>query len=274
LDWGDHSIAAEQAMGRHRHILRPCWICGDPADSDEHRRKRSDLVARYGASWTPDQQPFVIRGDGSDRWTRIQSPNDRKNVYENMLCSPCNNKRTRPFDLSYQRFSQWILAASAILHIKDGIDFGEIYGDAYVEESLNLLRYFAKCLGCQIVEAGIEPPDGLRRILIDANRNDVKPLAVTFGINDFWRRIDPTGRIVGDDCFNNWPEYIDKPRFSWFQRLGYLDIFYWYDLEWDDGYPFGGEPMCSPRRVVSLGRSDPLPDEPEATLGQWRPSSE
>ena len=59
---------------------RPCWIYGDPANTDEHRRKRSDLVARYGASWTPEQQPFVIRGDASTRSTRIQGPNNRKNL--------------------------------------------------------------------------------------------------------------------------------------------------------------------------------------------------
>ena len=27
------------------------------------------------------------------------------------------------------------------------------------------------------------------------------PLVVTFGINGFWRRVDPMGRIIGDDCF-------------------------------------------------------------------------
>lgn len=114
---------------------RPCWICGDPADTDEHRRKRSDLVARYGASWTPEQQPFVIRGDGSSRWTRIQGPNDRRNLYERMLCGPCNNARTQPFDQAYQQFSGWVLVSAATLHEKDAIDFADIFGDAFRENS-------------------------------------------------------------------------------------------------------------------------------------------
>jgi len=88
---------------------------------------------------------------------------------------------------------------------------------------------------------------------------------VTFAINEFWRRVDPTGRIIGDDCFDNWFEITDRPCFSWFQTLGYLQIFYWYDLEWEGGYPFGGEPMFSARQSVSLLRYDPLPGEPEAT---------
>ena len=150
---------------------RPCWICGDPANSDEHKHKRSDLVARYGRNWTPEQQPFVIRGDGSARWTRIQGPNDRKNLYEKYLCRPCNNARTKPFDQAYQEFSDWILATGTTLHSKEAIDFAEIYGSAYTEKSLNLLSYFAKSLGCRIVDAGTDPPEALRRILTDVNRN-------------------------------------------------------------------------------------------------------
>ena len=112
----------------------------------------------------------------------------------------------------------------------------------------------------------MEPPDSLRRVLTDAKRSDTKPLTVTFGINDFWHRIDPSGRIMGHDCFHNWPEITDRVCFSWVERLGYLEIFYWYDLEWEDGYPFGGEPMWASRRVVTLDRRDPLPDEPAASI--------
>jgi hypothetical protein len=239
---------------------RLCWICGDPADTGEHRRKRSDLVARYGKSWTPAQQPFVIRGDGNTRWTRIQGPDDRRIVYEQMLCGPCNSTRTKRFDQAYQQFSAWVLDSAATLHERDAIDFADIFGEAYREKTLDLLRYFAKSLGCRIAHADIEPPAMLRQILTDASRTDVKPLAVTFSINEFWRRVDPTGCVIGDDCFDHWPEITDKPCFSWIQTLGYLEIFYWYDLAWEDGYPFGGESMVSSRQSVTLGRYDPLPD--------------
>jgi hypothetical protein len=250
-------------------MSRPCWICGDPADTDEHRRKRSDLIARYGSSWTRAQQPFVIRGDGSSRWTRIQGPNDRKILYEKMLCAPCNNVRTQPFDQAYQQFSEWVLASAATLYGYEGIDFAEIYGDAYVEKGLDLMRYFAKSLGCRIVAAGIKPPPVLRQILTDGGRSDTKPLAVTFAIDEFWRRIDPTGRIIGDDCFDSWPEITEGGCFSWLQRLGYFEIFYWYDLKWEDGYPFGGGSMCGSRRWVTLGRRDSLPEEPAATISAY-----
>ena len=219
-----------------------------------------------GRSWTPEQQPFLIRGDSSSRWTRIQGPKDQKTLYQKMLCRPCNNARTKPFDRAYQTFSDWVLATAATLHSKEEIDFAEIYGDAHAEKSLNLLRYFANSLGCRIADAGIKPPEGLRRVLTDVNLSDTKPLAVTFAINEFWHRICPSGQMMGNDCLCNWPEIIDRSCFSWVATLGYLDIFHWYDLEWEDGYPFGSTPMWRSCRAVSLGRYDPLPDEPAASM--------
>ncbi len=127
---------------------------------------------------------------------------------------------------------------------------------------MNLLRYFVKCLGCRIAHADITPPESLREILTHAGRVDTKPLAVTFVIDEFWLRVDPTGGVIGDDCFYNWPTITDRSCFSWIQTLGYLAIFYWYDIAWDNGYLYGGEPMSSPRKSVTLGRRhDPLRDQ-------------
>jgi hypothetical protein len=184
-----------------------------------------------------------------------------------MLCRPCNNARTKPFDQAYDRFSDWSFDSASTLHLKEEIDFVEIYGSAYIEKSLDLLRYFAKSLGCRIADAGLEPPGRLRWILPDLKLSDTKPLTITFGINDFLHRVDPSGRIMGDDCFDHWPEITDRPCFSWFETLGYLEIFYWYDLEWEDGYPFGGVPMWASRRFVTLRHRDPLPDEPAKSIG-------
>jgi hypothetical protein len=63
-----------------------------------------------------------------------------------MLCRPCNNARTKSFDQAYQQFSDWVLAAAPTLHSKKEINFAEIYGSAYIEKSLALMRYFAKRL--------------------------------------------------------------------------------------------------------------------------------
>jgi hypothetical protein len=174
----------------------------------------------------------------------------------------------KPLDHAYQQFSDWAFASAATLHERDAINFSAIFGEAYRENTLDLLRYFAKSLGCRIAHADLEPPTLLRQIVTDTSRTDTKPLVVTFGIYEFWRRVDPTGRIIGDDCFYSWPEITDRPCFSWFQMLGYLKIFYWYDVAWEDGYPFAGDPMSGARQSVTLGREDSLPDEPAASMAE------
>jgi hypothetical protein len=39
----------------------------------------------------------------------------------------------------------------------------------------------------------------LRQIVTDTSRTDTEPLVVTFGIDEFWRRVDSTGRSIGDE---------------------------------------------------------------------------
>jgi hypothetical protein len=249
---------------------QPCWICGDPADSDEHKHKRSDLVARYGRSWTPEQQPFVIRGDGSSRWTRIQGPNDRKNLYEKLLCRPCNNARTKPFDLAYERFSGWVLSETPTLCDKAEIDFADVFGSGYASSVMALLCYFAKNLGCRIVDAGYNPSVELSRILRATAITDTIPLRITFGINEFWRRVDPTGRIIGNGDVISWLPDLDQ--FHWSQNLGYLEIYYWLNAVYDP-FPFGGDPISGAVRAVRLGRHDPLPGEPAMAVAA-KPASD
>jgi hypothetical protein len=241
----------------------PCWICGDPADSDEHKFKRSDMVTRYGTNWPPVQQPFIFRGDG--RWIRIQGPNSGQNLYRDMLCKPCNNSRTKPFDLAYERFSTWVLSNAATLCDRTEIDFGEVFGDSYPEETIKLLCYFVKSLGCRIVDAGAEPPSALRRILTTPNIIDTAPFRVTFGINDFWHRVDPSGRVVGKGDLIRWPDSSAEAGFSWSETLGYLEIYHWYDVVWHP-FPYGGDVMTGPLRSVSLAHHDSFPGEPAAIM--------
>jgi hypothetical protein len=217
------------------------------------------LVVRYGRSWKPEQQPFVIRGDGSSRWTRIQGPNDRKNLYEKLLCRPCNNTRTKPFDLAYERFSTWVLSETAALCHKPEINFADVFGSGYASSVVALLCYFAKNLGCRIVDAGYNPSVELRRIVTTRGITDTTPLRITFGINEFWRRVDPTGRIIGNGDLISWLPDLDQ--FHWSQNLGCLEVYYWLNAVYDP-FPFGGDPISSGVRAVRLGRCDPLPGEP------------
>lgn len=77
-----------------------CWICGKPADSAEHRIKKSDLVALYGSGpYKGADALMLIRGE---KETPIQGPNSKHVKYEKIICCKCNNEFTQPFDLAYE----------------------------------------------------------------------------------------------------------------------------------------------------------------------------
>jgi hypothetical protein len=238
--------------------LATCWICGAVADSNEHKFKRSDIVTRYGKNWSPSEQPFIFRGDG--RPSRMQGPNSAESLYRRMLCRTCNNAGTKPFDLAYEQFSKWVLSQSAALHERTEIDFSEVFGPSYPDQTLKLLCYFAKSLGCRLVYAGIEPPKALSRILTTGNLTDTLPLRVTFGINETWYHLSPNGRTMGKGDLLYWPHA--EPSVTWSELLGYLEIFHWFDAVWDP-FPFGGDPMWAPLRTVRLGwRDEGDPSDP------------
>lgn len=242
-----------------------CWICRSPADSSEHRFKRSDLVRRYGRSWSSRDRPFILRGDGNPQ--RSQGPNDRLNKYEKTLCQPCNNARTQPFDRSYEIFSDWVFHEAGTLYRCGKLDFRKIYGRPnFAREVINLLRYFAKCLGCRLADAGVRPPSKLKSLLTSVGLSTSSPLRITFGINEFWRRIAPVGKLLANGDLMYWDvDWSTEGGFTWRQMLGYLEVYYWYDVVWHP-FPFGGNPMFGPVRTVRLGSHDPLPFEPETTL--------
>jgi hypothetical protein len=81
--------------------LRSCWICGNPADSWEHKFKRSD-VAQSSKTWAPDDQPYYFEEAGS---RRIQGPGSDLVKFDKVLCRRCNTTRTQPFDRDYERFA-------------------------------------------------------------------------------------------------------------------------------------------------------------------------
>jgi hypothetical protein len=131
---------------------------------------------------------------------------------------------------------------------------------------MNLIRYFAKCLGCRLVDAGVNPPAELRNLVTSIGLATSLPLQITFGVNDFWRRISPDATMLANGDLHYW-NVPSRPHggFTWYQMLGYLEVFYWYDVVWTP-FPYGGNPMAGPVRTVKLGNQDPLPSEPDATL--------
>ena len=74
---------------------RSCWICGAPADSREHKIKRSDLVREFGDGPYRDDDTLIHFMDGQDP-RDLQGPNAKRLKYDPVLCGDCNSARSQP----------------------------------------------------------------------------------------------------------------------------------------------------------------------------------
>jgi hypothetical protein len=231
---------------------RLCWVCGNPADSSEHKFKKSDL-AHAGKTWAPSDQPYFVSAGG---WRRIQGPDSQLVKFGKVLCQACNTTRTQPFDRAYERFAAWVNDKGAALMSDSQIDFAEIYGAGVEDGVLNLLKYFAKHLGCRIASDDYTMPQTLAPSLATA---DLKPFEVTFArsaeVADFPMR--------GRGVLHNFPLMgMISPKTSEVQHpyisgmvVGYLDVVYRYDHR--PRFSWEGGPVTPSVRTVRLGEYVP-----------------
>jgi hypothetical protein len=176
------------------YLLQPfngiCWWCRQrPADSREHKYKRSDLARMWekeGLLWgTGDGETQLIRG--IDRNRRVK--------FTKIMCSPCDNARSQPFDLAYAVFSDYVAANHEKLWHQSGINFVDIYGGTWQSSQLDMAKYYGKHFRCRLVQAGLPVPDSLRAFLDGAS--DMPDIQFGLVSNEAIGRTSPR---VGD-CF-------------------------------------------------------------------------
>jgi hypothetical protein len=236
---------------------RPCWICGNPADSREHKFKKSD-VSLSSKSWAPSDQPYFVSGG---IWRRIQGPDSQLVKFEKVLCQKCNTTRTQPFDLAYERFADWVNRKGADLMTEPQIDFAEIYSDDWQNGVLNLLKYFAKHLGCRLASDNYALPPSLASSL---GTDNLSPFEVSLA-----RNAELAGFPVrGAGMLHNFPLLgyysprtgaVHHPYISG-TIVGYLDIVYRYD--YGPRYAWEGDRVLSSNRIVRLGSYVPGASHP------------
>lgn len=132
-----------------------CWWCGSTADTSEHKFKRSDLkrvagpgnlasnVYKFSETWTRELHSL-------DKGTQVR--------WSKNLCKECNNSRSQPFDLAYDRFVQFLVDNPNQMETYRGVDWSVIYGTAWQAEVLNLSRYLAKQFGCMMATENLPVP--------------------------------------------------------------------------------------------------------------------
>lgn len=101
-----------------------CWWCRQqPADSHEHKFKRSDLARMGGKS---DE---LLWGTANGVVRAVRSISKRQVVrFDKTMCAYCNTTRSQSFDRAYEAFSKYLYEAAGSLRRSTGIDFTQVYG--------------------------------------------------------------------------------------------------------------------------------------------------
>jgi hypothetical protein len=126
-----------------------CWICNiKPANSGEHKTKRSDLLAVLGK---PTQaEPFYYHDlEQANRLVQGLGAQILKSPIR--ICAECNNARTQPYDRAWERMSDRLRGRR--LKVGSWVRANRIFPYDTRREMKNVHLFFLKLFGCMLCEA-------------------------------------------------------------------------------------------------------------------------
>jgi hypothetical protein len=133
-----------------------CWICkAEEATTREHRSKRSDLKAVLG-----DRGSLYLHND-LRRNRKVQSINSTLVMFSASICNTCNSGRTQPYDRAWETLSDALRTRKPAIKPGDIIRADRIFPYKTSEQMRNVHLFFAKWLGCEIVESNIPVSPGI-----------------------------------------------------------------------------------------------------------------
>lgn len=141
-----------------------CWWCGAPADSREHRLKKSDLVREFGKPPFTDLRTLT-RFYGDDRHD-FSGPGSRLVQFQPSMGMRCNNARSQPFDVAWDRFVTYLVEHEAEVLETRSLDLEAIFGTDWASAAADVERYVVKHLICRIADQ-LPGPIRLHRGLLD-----------------------------------------------------------------------------------------------------------
>jgi hypothetical protein len=135
-----------------------CWWCGNPADSREHKYKRSDLAREFGAGpW--EQNAALVRGvAGGDRLHPVRGPHAAALKFDRSLCQDCNNRRSQPFDYAYDILANYLSQHEALVIERGWLKLSDLFGAGWRTSRDDVMRYYVKHIGCRLAEGGAKVP--------------------------------------------------------------------------------------------------------------------
>jgi hypothetical protein len=139
-----------------------CWWCGEQeATTAEHKYKVTDLrrMAEVTTEGHPD--PSTLYRNGATFSRTLKTINRGTAVqWSKSLCKGCNGGRDHAMDSAYEIYSDiiWNNQDRLDADCTQKIDWRNLYGRRWREESRNLARYFAKQFGCMLAQQSLPAP--------------------------------------------------------------------------------------------------------------------
>lgn len=236
-----------------------CWICGAPADSAEHRFKKSDLVRAHGRG--PYKESTALSHIRAGKEVLVQGPNSKLLKYPPNLCQYCNSTITQPFDKAYERFVDWILENEADVLHRRFVNFQEIYGNCWADAQLNLYKYFAKSFGCRLVDSGSSVPDDI--VGLFGLNNFQTHLRLSMAVNEdvlLMPKKDRNGFVSKGDLFyvtpRSEPTLIES--YIWNEAVSWLTVCYWYNYVPNGSF---GSTWVADAQFIYFGSFYPLDED-------------
>jgi hypothetical protein len=126
-----------------------CWICNNaPADSGEHKSKKSDLKAVFGEA--SQQRPLYLHSSkGPNR--KVYGLDASGLKWPNVICGYCNSTRTQPHDKAWALLHMELRKRAPSLKPGDRVCGNRVFRHDTAKEMLNVHLFFVKAFGCTLV---------------------------------------------------------------------------------------------------------------------------
>jgi hypothetical protein len=131
-----------------------CWWCSNPADSSEHKYKRSDIVSEFGRPPYGDGSSLIRVVRGRVVSDKLRGPASGHFKFPVGLCRRCNSTRSQPFDRAYQSLAAFIRLNEANIVQNESIDLAQVFGSDWQIQLTAVRQYLVKHACCRLAEAG------------------------------------------------------------------------------------------------------------------------
>ena len=229
-----------------------CWWCDAPADSREHRYKKTDIVREHGKGpYHGHATPGRIGADG-----RRDARSARSDVFkfELSMCQACNNVRSQRVDRAYDAFVEYLWANESDVLANRSVDLQHIWGEQWLEQALHALRYFVKHACCRVAElTTFEAPTCLPLELIAFMDGDPPPSSLSLELTIEPVQVTMEARHHDDPLWKRWfgadPLFARRDDGCYYEsrsRYGWLTCSWLIDTERSFGHAFADQILVLP----------------------------